>query len=497
MGMVLNLDMSSQIRSLGRLRDVVIAIRDAPASTQETVALEWKSTADLAEKRWQAEAAKQVLAFANRDPEVAAKHFGGCAYVLFGVNPGALLGTPKHDAAKIEAWLSPYIGRAPNAPEWAPDFVEIDGNAVLILTIEPPQFGHPMWTCQKSYAPDPRKPGGDPKMAVREHAIYVRHKASTEEATGADIEMLSRRLVGKRQRIAGISIVLSPESKAQPLDATEEAVQAWIAKEREAVAPPSPPEPEPRTRTVRVDDLDPNSSLARTAKMIAELSESALTKGWYEPDIRTREQYQAEVDAYIEKAAKALPLVLLRRAHQRKLGCLALSIRNDTDDPIQKLQLEVFIGADGIFAATEYGEVPATEMPARPVMLGKGGRSTFADFGLSAIGVPDYRRYVSPAIQGIGPRGVSIDNSGSTRLTFYDIDLYPQEVSELDEVYLYANAGLHAGKTLTAEWTARARNLSGVMRGTFEIPVDGASPSVEELLAEPRQPAEDDDSEDS
>jgi hypothetical protein len=32
------------------------------------------------------------------------------------------------------------------------------------------------------------------------------------------------------------------------------------------------------------------------------------------------------------------------------------------------------------------------------------------------------------------------------------------------------NAGLHAGQTLTAQWPARARNLTGIVRGSLEIP---------------------------
>ena len=45
---------------------------------------------------------------------------------------------------------------------------------------------------------------------LRDGAVYVRHKASTEEADSADIEMLTRRASGTRRRIAGVSVVLSP-----------------------------------------------------------------------------------------------------------------------------------------------------------------------------------------------------------------------------------------------------------------------------------------------
>lgn len=39
-----------------------------------------------------------------------------------------------------------------------------------------------------------------------------------------------------------------------------------------------------------------------------------------------------------------------------------------------------------------------------------------------------------------------------------------------------------AGTKLRADWSARANNMSGVIRGTFEIEVDPHVPTIEELL---------------
>ena len=47
--------------------------------------VESKRVGDAKDRRWRAELAKQVLGFANRDPEVASTWFGGCAWVLVGV----------------------------------------------------------------------------------------------------------------------------------------------------------------------------------------------------------------------------------------------------------------------------------------------------------------------------------------------------------------------------------------------------------------------------
>lgn len=50
-----------------------------------------------------------------------------------------------------------------------------------------------------------------------------------------------------------------------------------------------------------------------------------------------------------------------------------------------------------------------------------------------------------------------IDNSGSVRLTFDAVDLYPQETVALIEVRLFTNPTL-AGKTLAAEWLPAMRS---------------------------------------
>jgi hypothetical protein len=489
----LGLDTSSALRSLPRYQELVRAIFLAPDSVQEMPCVEWKREGDAKDKRWRAELAKQVLGFANRDPEVASTWFGGCAYVLVGVAPGVLNGSPVHDAAQIESWLAPYVGRVPNGPEWNGGYVEVDGKAVLVLSVEPPQVGQPAWPCRKEYLADPKAPGYDPTIVLRDGAIYVRHKASTEEANSADIEMLNRRAAGSRRRIGGVSLLLGGESKAAALDASPESIEAWAEREREALKPPPPSPPAPMTQTVRLSDLDPTSSIARTAKMLAELSESAMSKsfatGLFEADTRTPEDYQKEVDAYIGKAEKRLPAVVLWRAYERGLGRLALFVRNDTDDPIRQLQVEIYIAGEG-FAAFDEGDIKSASMPDRPVMLGKKVRSRFADMSainLAGLGLNRYDHYL-PNIGPIG-RGVRIDNSGSVRLTFDALDLYPQETADLTEVRLFTNPTL-AGKTLAAEWSARSRDASGVMRGRLDIEVDATVPSLDELLAEIEKPAD-------
>jgi hypothetical protein len=65
-----------------------------------------------------------------------------------------------------------------------------------------------------------------------------------------------------------------------------------------------------------------------------------------------------------------------------------------------------------------------------------------------------------------------IDNTGSARIRFPGVDLRPDETIRLDAFYLLGEAT--ATKALTGSWTATSKSVSGVVRGTIELPV--ASP---------------------
>ena len=471
---VLDLDTSSPIRTLARYRDLVMAVLHASAATQETNWLEWKSQGDASEKRWRAELSKQVLGFANRDPDVAAKSCGGCAFVLLGVAPGELAGTVVHDAAKVESWLAPYVGQAPDGPDWHPAYVDVDGVDVLVLTVEPPKWGDPIWACHKDFLVDPRSAGAAPTVALREGAIYVRHQASTSEPTVSDLAMLQRRLLGGSRRIAGLSLVVAEGCQAAALDYSPEAVEAWAERERAALAPP-PPAPDPSSHS----SWDPEHAAAR---MVADLQRQLAQFAMTEPDRRTVGDYEKEVEDYLTEATEALVGVMVSKAYKRGLGRITFVVRNDTDHPVHGLQVEVSVPVKGVLGVDE-SEIPASRMPPRPIMLGKGGRSVLDPFRGMRYELPLARTYesLSHLSASVGRR-VQIDNSNSVTLTFDPLELYPEEAIELEEVWLFANPAL-AGEPLPATWTSRSRDASGVLRGDLEVVVDPIVHSIDKLLA--------------
>ncbi|HLB22115.1 MAG TPA: hypothetical protein VK605_08380, partial [Solirubrobacteraceae bacterium] len=185
--MPLNVDSGRALRTPGELRALVEAVRDAPASEPETDSVEWKGSWDLADAGHRFETGKHILGFGNRSVVAAARTFEGCAYLLAGVEPGKLVGTAILDPADIDNYLSKYV--LPGQPRWHPSYVTVEGQQVLVITVEAPRDGDPICTLQRAYE------GAEPGR------IFIRRHGKTLEATPAEVRALEARLRNERPRV--------------------------------------------------------------------------------------------------------------------------------------------------------------------------------------------------------------------------------------------------------------------------------------------------------
>lgn len=477
--MALVIDIARALRSHHSRVELVEAIVAAPAGTQETQAIEWKSQVDLADRLWRFRLAKGVLGFANRDPSVAARWFEGCAYLVAGASPGQLAGTEAIDAAKLEDMLAPYLGKGPAGPDWSPDYIEVDGKHVLVITVEPPRAGNPIWTLLKEYAPATGEP---PTQAG---TVMARHKASTDTASPADIAMLTRRATTTGSSLVGLSLVLSAESSAAPIDTGDGAFRVWFDAEAATLKlPPEPPKREPNV--INRVDLNPDPTKTLGLKM-ADLLRAAEKAGAFPlppTDSRTREEYELEVSTYLAKSAERLPGVVQRSAIRRGWGKVVLDLRNDTPNNFHEVEVELYIATPGAQAYFESFHVPGRRLSSRPTPYGKEHHGMF-DY-ISSLSLPS--SYVPSFLPSVGINRGEIDNSASARIRFPHVDVRPKRLAELDVFYLVVPPDL-AGTTITASWSATATDASGDMAGNIEIPVMGHVPTTGELLAD----AENDD----
>ncbi|WP_405533729.1 hypothetical protein OG592_41655 (plasmid) [Streptomyces avidinii] len=94
---------------LRRQQALIRAVLGA-TSADESRWLEWKSDLDVSKPDGAFGVARAILGFANRMPDVATRWAGGHAYLLVGVEEGALHGVTTHDVEKVDPWIARYLG---------------------------------------------------------------------------------------------------------------------------------------------------------------------------------------------------------------------------------------------------------------------------------------------------------------------------------------------------------------------------------------------------
>ncbi|MFD9123574.1 hypothetical protein [Kitasatospora sp. NPDC059571] len=106
--MVLDFDSSRAVVGLRGQRRLIRAVLGARAADERRW-LEWKSALDLSTAHGAFTAAKAILGFANRMPDIAAQWAQGHAYLLVGVGPQDLNGVAQADIEKVDPWLARYL----------------------------------------------------------------------------------------------------------------------------------------------------------------------------------------------------------------------------------------------------------------------------------------------------------------------------------------------------------------------------------------------------
>lgn len=284
-----------------------------PPEAQETDWIEWKSSLDLTAKVDLAKLAKHILAFANRLPTVASRHCAGYSYIVVGAEPGRLTGIEVVDAARLDQGLQPYLGTGDAAPLWTPDWVAVNGTYVLVIEVEAPRRGMPIYGSH-----------GEVERAVRVNEVYVRRHGKSDRATLEEIQALAQRSVGG----SDVALAVDVETGRTP----HATIPRWRydAETDEYVIAEARDEARGWRRVGGVGDLLGGPSQKQLHEYAVELEDVAL--------------YRA---------------VML--GCQRPGARLDLTLRNLTDRPFRAVRVEVRL--DGTVAVPE-DEVP--DLPHRP-----------------------------------------------------------------------------------------------------------------------------------
>ena len=148
--------------------------------------LEWKCTLDIEARMMTI--AKAVLGLANRMPARARLHCEGVGYLVVGAAANnKLQGVKPIDLAKMQQMVEPYIGSGLDARTLTPAYHEVDGKQVLVVTVEAPRPGDPIFALRKGGAVE----GG---TQYTDGTVFVRKLSATTPATAEDLRALSQRL---------------------------------------------------------------------------------------------------------------------------------------------------------------------------------------------------------------------------------------------------------------------------------------------------------------
>lgn len=479
--MAIELDTSQPLRRPADLRQLVEAIRAAGVA-DEAHWVEWKSSLPLDALDGWFSISKQILGFANRHPDRAARFVGGLGYVVVGAEPGTVSGITPVDVAQLDDWLRGYLGN--DGPVWSPTYVTVDGVEVLVVVVEPPRWGDRIFLLRKTYQPPKRGNGAD------KGTVFIRREAKTERANDVEHDMLQDRLL-RSQRQPGLELTVGWKYGPVALTAiaaTVELRRAWLDKRRAVLL-----------RSLNEPVKEPPSADKRRAVSSGRPLSKALITASRRED-RTPDQYRQEVEEHLEKAGRQLPVLMADRLAQSGANTIRLLAGNPSDRNLPKVEVELYVpgrvrACDEDDLADDDRSIPELPTPPRRYgtlrpPIGLGGPSGLG--GLSGLPInPAYLRM--PVVpRSIVPATLDIDNSGSARLTFRLGDLRPREQVELDAFSLVVAEP--AGGTITARWQATSTGVDGVQEGSLSLTIAERALSPLDLVPYEDEPDELDES---
>lgn len=457
------LDLSQPLRGVTALESLVRFVV-ATNTKNETDWLEWKVGLDLLAADGRFSVAKQIIGFGNRDP-ARRLDAGGCAYVVLGAEPTNLAGQTSLDPADLTSGLRRYVGD--DGPAWSPLWVTVDGVDVLVITVEPPRPGDHIHTLRKEV------PGG-----LQEGTVFIRRPGGTHQASTAEHRMLQRRLLDRPGDDAlELSVRVEPE-EIRPLDLDRE-VEEWIGQQRSALLDPlekhrrTAAAPRKGISVHKVFESDAYKASQDAADQMRELQETIrqlsatplLTKT--EPETRTEEEFETEVEAYLEQSRTDAPEQAKELYVQLGIAHLALTVENDTIRNIPSI--EVTLTLDGEVFSFDANRAPAAPLAVRPRPWGPIKRPVFPDTR-AFLGLSDVGRFssMSAAIGPVAPPPFRTDNHGSTTIRFRPVDLRPGHAVSLPSVNVLVVRTPDVD-VIRGRWHATSNGVDGIVQQEIEI----------------------------
>jgi hypothetical protein len=469
---MLNIDTTKAHRTPLELLDLVNAVLNAGAADEDDT-IEWKSGLDLAQKDGLVPIVKGILAFANRDPVVAARAFGGLGYFIVGAEPGNFGGVEELDVADLDAKMRPYLGHA--GPRWTPTYVHNAGVVALVIVIDPPRPGDDIWALRKELG------------KYRDGTIFVRNKAKSEPASSADLDMLKRRYLQQADRLElHLELEADVDNLLAVLDVSEDALTEWVDAEHERVMAPLVWRKEAQQRGLAAPS--PFASAIQHTQKVAAIAASISALS--EPDTRTEADFIDEVDAYLKEARAELPNAALA-ALSKIAPPMRLVLVNDTERNFANVSVDALLRGPVIGIDDPLDPV---KLPAPPRALGTPTRSSrFPAIAFGNATMPHLSAaFLNPRIASTARRPTITNTAEGVRIEFPSIHVRPHARIPLDDVVCIATENI-AGEILPLEWTATASDANGEAGEQLAVTVDATASTPLDLLGDDDKASEDDE----
>lgn len=380
--------------------------------------LEVKSQVDLSTKKDQAKVAKFILGAANRDPDLAARRFGGHALMVLGVGDQAVVGVPAFEAKDLALTIQRLIGA--DGPRWDFERVLVDDKDVIVIVADPPTGD--VATCRAD---------GE---GLTDGSIYVRADGETRRATGDEVRAL---IEWARKQSQPVEVDVAIEGEVLAVQVDESVLTEWIQQEAD--------------RYRSSVDAAPRNPYA-----LAGLAAAG--------DTRSREEFLAEVAAWASDALADPTAGVVALAGRMSPTGIRVHLTNRTRTFLRAVRLD--IEHEGDLIATEWighdRDDPIEVFPDTPI---KWGQRTISHF-LKRSDFSSIRTSANP--HGV----VTIRSEKPAYLTMHMDSLRPEErhVSDDDEVVL-AMLTDAPPESVILRWRVTAQDIHDVFEGTCEVPV--------------------------
>lgn len=478
--MALSIDSTRPVKGPAARQALVAAVHGAQ-DHNEYDWIEWKLRLALGKAEGNFALAKQILGMANRDPDRAAQNVAGHGYVLVGIQPGDVRGIDPIDPADLESWINKYVGQ--DGPGWDLHWVTYQNVGVLLIQVDPPQWGDLIHTLRKEYE------------GCQEGAVLVRSRGGVHQASTIEMQMLQRRCQ-KRTEVVDVVVEVDPDSEALPVrfDAS------WIGERVEAdrnrfLSPLAEPEEQQQAHEVESgkEDTDaadygsaPSVALRVSPQLQDQMHQMQQTMAMHreqfrrmtellgrhpvlgrETEDRDPEEYREQVEQYLRELHGVLPIHAFVQWMEEGLGRVQIDLVNPTERNLAEVQLELFFEQPAM-AFEEPKDLDAPPIPQPPRRWGSPVSSTLAASSMLAASSP-LPHALDTRFPMLGFNSIEIDNSGSARLTFDSVALRPLSRVSLPAFYLLTT--VEAGTVLTGKWRATASNADGVVKDVIHLPV--------------------------